>query len=96
MTLRFAPDRIEQWPVERLAPSSRNPRTHSAEQVAQIAASIVEFGWSSPILAAGRPLAPRRASIALRRQHRPYFCRAGDGWRARGTRLHFAALRQPA
>jgi len=41
---------IERWPVERLIPFARNPRTHSDEQVAQIAASIVEFGWVNPIL----------------------------------------------
>jgi DNA modification methylase len=39
------------WPVERLIPYARNARTHSDEQVAQIAASIAEFGWTNPILA---------------------------------------------
>ena len=42
--------RIEVWPVDRLVPYARNARTHSAEQVAQIAASIVEFGFNAPIL----------------------------------------------
>jgi DNA modification methylase len=42
--------RIELWPVDRLTPYERNARTHSAEQVAQIAASIVEFGFTNPIL----------------------------------------------
>src|SRR5579885_1648782 len=41
---------IEHWPVERLIPYGRNARTHSEEQVAQIAASIAEFGWTNPIL----------------------------------------------
>ena len=41
---------IERWPVDRLIPSDVNPRTHSPEQVAQIAASIREFGFISPIL----------------------------------------------
>jgi DNA modification methylase len=41
---------IERWPVERLIPYARNARTHSPEQVAQIAASIAEFGWTNPIL----------------------------------------------
>ena len=31
----------------------RNSRTHSAEQVAQIAASIREFGWTNPVLIDG-------------------------------------------
>jgi DNA modification methylase len=39
------------WPVDRLIPYARNARTHSDEQVAQIAASIAEFGWTNPILA---------------------------------------------
>jgi DNA modification methylase len=42
--------RIELWPLKRLKPYDRNARTHSAEQVAQIAASIVEFGFTNPIL----------------------------------------------
>jgi ParB-like chromosome segregation protein Spo0J len=42
--------RIELWPVDRLKPYERNARTHSTEQVAQIAASIVEFGFTNPIL----------------------------------------------
>src|SRR5437868_1305259 len=41
---------IELWPVDRLIPSDLNPRTHSREQVAQIAASIREFGFVNPIL----------------------------------------------
>ncbi len=43
-------ERIELWPVERLVPYDKNPRTHSAEQIAQIAASITEFGFLNPIL----------------------------------------------
>lgn len=41
---------IEQRPTEQLVPYVRNARTHSAEQVAQIAASIAEFGFVNPIL----------------------------------------------
>jgi DNA modification methylase len=44
---------VVRWPVERLLPYARNARTHSDEQVAQIAASIAEFGWTNPILAGG-------------------------------------------
>ncbi len=39
--------------VEALLPYARNPRTHSEEQVAKIAASIVEYGWTNPILVDG-------------------------------------------
>ncbi|MFQ6308690.1 site-specific DNA-methyltransferase [Lysobacter capsici] len=44
---------VEQRPVEALIPYSRNARMHSDAQVAQIAASIVEFGWTNPILVDG-------------------------------------------
>ncbi len=40
----------ELWPIEKITPYVRNPRTHSDEQVAQIAASIREWGWTNPIL----------------------------------------------
>ena len=43
-------DRIEVWPVDKLVPYDKNPRTHSTEQVNQIAASIAEFGFLNPIL----------------------------------------------
>ena len=46
------PEKLELWPVERLVPYERNARTHSPEQVAQIAASIAEFGFTNPILVA--------------------------------------------
>src|ERR1700734_2784678 len=41
---------IELWLIDRLIPWARNPRTHSEAQVAQIAASIAEFGFNNPIL----------------------------------------------
>ena len=43
-------DRAERWPIERLIPYARNARTHSDAQIAQIAASIREWGWTTPIL----------------------------------------------
>jgi ParB-like chromosome segregation protein Spo0J len=46
------PDKLERWPIERLVPYERNARTHSAAHVAQIAASIQEFGFTNPILVA--------------------------------------------
>ena len=50
-TLRFGPaDQLETWPLARLIPFAKNARTHTEEQVAQIAASIREWGWTMPIL----------------------------------------------
>jgi ParB-like chromosome segregation protein Spo0J len=40
---------VELWLIERLIPRVNNPRTHSRAQVASIAASIQEFGWTCPI-----------------------------------------------
>jgi DNA modification methylase len=44
--------RVQIWPIDRLLPYIRNARTHTDEQVAQVAASIREFGWTNPILVA--------------------------------------------
>src|SRR5690606_28516566 len=64
---------IEQWPIERLLPYAANARTHSDEQVAQIAGSIAEFGFNVPCLVDergvliaghGRLLAARRLRLS--------------------------------
>ena len=44
---------IQEVAVEALIPYAKNSRTHSDAQVAQIAASIKEFGWTNPILVDG-------------------------------------------
>ncbi|MBM3748949.1 MAG: site-specific DNA-methyltransferase, partial [Acidobacteria bacterium] len=46
---QFSPE-VRIWPVDRLLPYARNARTHSDEQIAQIAASIAEFRFTNPIL----------------------------------------------
>ncbi len=43
-------EKIEKWAIEKLIPYARNARTHSDEQVGQIAASIREWGWTTPVL----------------------------------------------
>ena len=53
MTLSFTPEHIETWPLARLKPYARNAKTHGAEQVAKIAASMAEFGWTVPVLVDG-------------------------------------------
>ena len=68
-----SPLQVESWPLARLIPYARNARTHSAEQVAQIAASIREFGFNNPVLTDpeggiiaghGRVLAARQLGLA--------------------------------
>lgn len=44
---------IKYKPIGDLVPYARNSRTHSEAQVAQIAASIKEFGWTNPVLLDG-------------------------------------------
>jgi len=46
--------KIELRPIDVLIPYARNAKQHSDAQVAQIAASIVEFGWGAPILVDGQ------------------------------------------
>ena len=41
---------VEVIGIEKLIPYVKNSRTHSDEQVAQIAASIKEFGFNNPVL----------------------------------------------
>jgi ParB-like chromosome segregation protein Spo0J len=64
--------KYNQVAIEKLIPYIRNSRTHSAEQVAQIAASIKEFGFTNPVLidgeggiiaGHGRVLAARKLGI---------------------------------
>jgi DNA modification methylase len=47
------PNQIELRSIRALLPHARNSRTHSDAQVAQVAASIREFGWTNPILVDG-------------------------------------------
>lgn len=44
---------VEYRKVDALIPYARNPRTHTDAQVAKIAASIVEYGWTNPVLVDG-------------------------------------------
>jgi hypothetical protein len=47
---KFLSTTIELWPVERLIPYDRNARTHSDQQIEQMARRIREFGFTNPIL----------------------------------------------
>jgi hypothetical protein len=82
---------IERWPIERLIPQANNPRTHSREQVAQIAASIREFGWTNPVLvdANDEILAGHARVLAAKKLGR------GGGARDRLTPLERSAKARP-
>jgi DNA modification methylase len=49
-TKAWPADKVERRKVADLLPYARNARTHSPDQVAQIARSIDEFGWTIPVL----------------------------------------------
>ena len=49
----MTPLKVTAVKIDRLIPYAMNARTHSEEQVAQIAASIKAFGWTNPILVDG-------------------------------------------
>lgn len=66
-------DKVEQWPIDKLIPYAKNSRTHSDEQVAQIAASIKEWGFTTAVLVDesgsiiaghGRVMAARKLGLA--------------------------------
>jgi len=73
MNVPLLPGRIEHWPLARLRPYAQNAKTHDADQVAKIAASMAEFGWTVPCLVAadseliaghGRVLAAAQLGLA--------------------------------
>ena len=43
-------DRVERWPIERLIPYANNPRLHSEADLDKISASILNWGWTMPVL----------------------------------------------
>jgi hypothetical protein len=53
MAQNYNSHKITPLPVDALIPYARNARTHSDEQVAQIAGSLREFGWTNPVLVDG-------------------------------------------
>ena len=72
-TPRWPADKVERRPIAKLIPAARNARTHSDGQLAQIAASIKEWGWTVPVLCDeggtliaghGRVLAARQLGLA--------------------------------
>ena len=49
-SIKWPADRVERRPISELIPYARNARTHSEAQIAQIAASMCEWGWTNPVL----------------------------------------------
>jgi ParB-like chromosome segregation protein Spo0J len=94
-------DRVEIWSIDRLIPSTRNARTHSEGQIAEIAGSIAAFGFIVPVLVdregmiiarRGRVLAARKLKLEPSRHldsGRAAISRApGRAGSTRGSDLH--------
>ena len=67
-------DKVERWAIDRLIPYAKNARTHTDAQVAAIASSIKEWGWTTPALVGedgppSRGARPRARGIAAEGRH---------------------------
>jgi ParB-like chromosome segregation protein Spo0J len=87
-------DNVEKRDIKGLIPYARNARTHSAEQVSQIAASINEWGWTTPVLidtdggiiaGHGRVMAAHKLGIT------EVPCMVADGWTDAQTKAYIIA-----
>ena len=91
--------KVELRPIAQLIPYARNARTHSEAQIAQIAASIREWGWTMPVLldetsmiiaGHGRVMAAQRLSIT------EVPCMTATGWSEAQKRAYVLADNQLA
>ncbi len=87
-------DSVARRPVASLLPYARNARTHSDEQVAQIAASVLEWGWTSPVLVdeAGMIIAGHGRVLAAQRLGLPEVpVMVASGWSEAQKRAYVIA-----
>lgn len=93
-TQEWPADSISRRDINELVPYARNARTHSVEQVDQIAASIREWGWTMPVLidpeggiiaGHGRVLAAQKLKLDT------VPCMVADGWSDAQTRAYALA-----
>ena len=98
---------VEKWPadsterraVAELVPYARNARTHTKEQIAQIAASITEFGWTTPVLldeAGGIIAGHGRVMAAKKLGLKAVPCMTAAGWTEEQKRAYVLADNQLA
>jgi DNA modification methylase len=87
-------DKVERRKTDSLVPYARNSRTHSPAQIASIAASIKEWGWTTPVLidpdggiiaGHGRVLAAQQIGIA------EVPCMVAEGWTEAQRRAYVIA-----
>ena len=92
-------DSVQRRPIDELIPYANNARTHSDEQVAQIAASMREWGWTNPVLVDdnggiiaghGRVMAARKLGLT------DVPCMVASGWTDEQKRAYVLADNQLA
>jgi ParB-like chromosome segregation protein Spo0J len=92
--MNWPADKVERRQVASLIPYARNSRTHSDAQVAQIAASIKEWGWTQPVLIEpdggiiaghGRVMAAQKLGLA------EVPCMVAEGWSEAQKRAYVIA-----
>jgi len=92
--IEWPADKVERRKVADLIPYARNSRTHSDAQVAQIAASIREWGWTMPILVdeAGNVIAGHgRIMAAQKLGLEDVPCMTAEGWSEAKRRAYVIA-----
>jgi ParB-like chromosome segregation protein Spo0J len=97
--VKWPADAIERRKVSQLIPYARNARTHSDAQVAQIAASIREWGWTNPVLidAEGGLIAGHGRVLAARKLGLDDIpCMIATGWTDAQKRAYILADNQLA
>ena len=97
--VKWPADAIERRKVSALIPYARNARTHSDAQVAQIAASIREWGWTNPVLidAGGGLIAGHGRVLAARKLGLDDIpCMIATGWSDAQKRAYILADNQLA
>lgn len=91
---KWPADSVERRSIDGLIPYARNSRTHSDKQIAQIAGSMREWGWTNPVLVDedggiiaghGRVLAARQLGLA------EVPCMVADGWTEEQKRAYVIA-----
>lgn len=94
--------KLEHWPIGKITKDPRNARTHSKDQLAAIASSMREFGWTMPCLVrengqliagegrwlAGKQLGFKEAPVLV--------ARVADGWDDKKCRAYALADNQIA
>jgi len=93
-SIEWPADKVERRKVSDLLPYARNSRTHSDAQVAQIAASIREWGWTMPILVdeAGNVIAGHgRIMAAQKLGIEDVPCMTASGWSEAKRRAYVIA-----